>query len=58
MRTEISDAARQVKQAIDTETAERNTAVRKVANRIEELELLRRRADALVPQAVPRGLTA
>lgn len=58
LRTEISDAAQRVKQAIEAEAAERNTAVRKVATRVEELELLRRRADALAPQPVPRGLTA
>ncbi|WP_197321833.1 dynamin family protein [Saccharomonospora sp. NB11] len=58
LRTEISEAAARVKQVIDAEAAERGTAMREVARRIDELELLRRRAEALAPRAVPRGLTA
>ncbi|WP_433470789.1 dynamin family protein [Saccharomonospora azurea] len=58
LRTEISEAAARVKQVIDAEAAERGTAMRDVARRIDELELLRRRAEALAPRSVPRGLMA
>ncbi|OQO92949.1 GTP-binding protein [Saccharomonospora piscinae] len=58
LRTEISDGAQRVKQVIDAETAERGTAMREVARRIDELDLLRRRAEALAPRTVVRGLTA
>lgn len=58
LRTELGDAAQQVKQVIDAEATERGTAMRDVARRIDELELLRRRAEALAPRTVVRGLTA
>ncbi len=58
LRTELSDAAQRVKQVIDAEAAERGTAMRDVTRRIGELELLRRRAEALAPKTVVRGLTA
>ncbi len=58
LRTELSDAAQRVKQVIDAEAAERGTAMRDVTRRIGELELLRRRAEALAPRTVVRGLTA
>lgn len=58
LRAEIGEAAQRIKQLIDAKAAERGTALREVARRIDELELLRRRAEALAPRVVPRGLTA
>ncbi|WP_007026993.1 P-loop NTPase family protein [Saccharomonospora iraqiensis] len=58
LRTEISDTAQRIKQVMENETAERNTAARQLAKRIEELEVLRRRADALAPKSPVRELSA
>ncbi|WP_019813988.1 hypothetical protein [Saccharomonospora saliphila] len=58
LRTEVTDAAQRIKQVIEAETTERTKASRELTKRIEELELLRRRADQLAPSSSVRGLSA
>ncbi|TNC27464.1 dynamin family protein [Amycolatopsis alkalitolerans] len=61
LRTEITESAKAVKRVIDTDAAERNARAHEIRRSIDELGLLRQRAQAiggLRPRPAPRGLTA
>ena len=60
VRAEITEAAKAIKQDIDTDTARRTTRGNEIRRGLEELTFLRQRAHALSPRPVPapRGLTA
>ncbi|EHR53286.1 dynamin family protein [Saccharomonospora marina XMU15] len=58
LRAEISETAKRIKQVIDAETAQRGTATRELTKGIEQLDLLRRRGQALAGMSAVRGLTA
>ncbi|PXY31289.1 dynamin family protein [Prauserella muralis] len=58
LRAEIVETAQRIKQVIDTETAQRGVRSREVSRSMEELNLLRRRAQALAATRPVRGLTA
>lgn len=58
LRVEISESARRIKEVIDAETAERTVRIRELSRGVDELNLLRRRGQALAAGSALRGLTA
>ncbi|TVT25571.1 dynamin family protein [Amycolatopsis acidiphila] len=62
LRAEITESAKSIKGVIDTDAAQRNARANEIRRSVEELSLLRQRAQALgglrAPQPALRGLTA
>ncbi|MBB2933433.1 hypothetical protein FHX82_000453 [Amycolatopsis bartoniae] len=61
LRAEITESAKSIKHVIDTDTAQRTARAHEIRRSIDELALLRQRAQSLGgfrPRPAPRGLTA